>query len=156
MVSELKVLYGPLTDALTITLASIGIGAGRISTQFDNTSTRYKQITIYARIESGATGPTAGEVYKFYIIKDDGNSTVYRSDGLGTTDAAVSVEPPNANFLFSIVVTGGADTAFYGDFVLLDPGRAFSIVFWNDTSQVISTTEADSFIHIIGENLEGQ
>lgn len=155
MVSELKVLYASAVD-LTITLASIASGAGRIAAQFDNTSTRYHKITVAARIESGSVAPAAGEVYRFYLIRDDGHTTVYRSDGLGTTDAAVSTEPPNANFLFSIVVTNTADATFYGDIVVKDPGREFSIVFWNATGQTISTTEADSFIHIVGENLEGQ
>lgn len=155
MVSELQVLYAAPVD-LTITLASIASGAGRITTQFNNATTRYHKVTVFARIESGAVAPVAGEVYKFYLVRFDGDTPEYASDGFSTADAAVSVEPPNANFLFSIVVTATANATFYGDLVVKDPGREFSIVFWNATGQTISTTEADSFIHIIGENLEGQ
>lgn len=151
MTNEIRPIFAS-SEALSITLASIGSGAGRISAQFDNTTSRFDKITVYSRIESGAAAPTVDMVYKYYLIKFDAHATEYASDGFGTADAAVTVEPPNANFLFSILVTADAATFFFGDRVVKDPGPEFSIVFWNATDEAISTTEADNFIHIIGQN----
>lgn len=155
MVVEIKPLFAA-TDILPVTLASIAAANGRITDQEVNTTTRFKSITLYARIQAGATGPTAGRVYQFYLMRDDAHATVYRSDGLGTVDAAVSVKPPNANFLFSIEVDGTDNQVVFGDFYFENPGPLWSVVFWNDTDQAISTTEADSFIHFMGENPEAQ
>ena len=151
MTNEIRPIFASPVD-MTITLASIAAGNGRISAQVDNTTTRFNLITVYARIESGGTGPADEEVYEFYLIKFDADTPEYVSDGFSDADAAVTVKPPNANFIGAIAVTNDADTQFFGDFVVRDPGPEFSIVFWNDTGQTISTTEADSFIHFIGQN----
>jgi len=141
--SEIRQKIGTSTD-LTITLASIADGAGRICTQVDNSNLWVPAVYIHSEIKSGAVAPTAGAIYKFYLVRDDGQG--YRSDGLGSADAAVSTEPENARIVGSIVVTATANKVFYGDFVIQDPGYKWSLVFWNSSGEAINSTEADSYI----------
>lgn len=133
------------STALTISLASIGAAAGRLSTQVDNSTTAAERVQIVAKIESG-TAPTAGGTYRFYLVRYDNNGTPYASEGLGTSDAAVATEPSNAQFIGSIVVTNSGNAFFYGDFIVENPGYKWGVVFWNGTDQALNATGGNHYV----------
>lgn len=156
-----EIIYGTST-ALTITLASIADGAGRLSTIVRNDSDgsgsdRAQAIQIWAAITTGGTAHTDDSLFKFYMVGHDiGLSPNISDDGLGVADAAVTVEPENSQFLFSIRVSTATATIFEGHGTFYDPPPGWSIVMWNATGQTISTTESESIIHYVTVNVEAQ
>ncbi len=157
-----ELIYGPST-ALAITLASIVDGAGRISIRVDNStdasdSDRAQAIQVWASLTTGGIAHTDDSLLKFYLVGHDaGTGTPNISDdALGTIDAAVTVEPENSQFLFSIRVTTATATAFEGHGTFYDPPPGWSIVCWNVTGQTISTTESESVIRYVTVKNEAQ
>lgn len=156
-----ELIYGASTE-LTITLASIADGAGRLATIVDNSvdssgSDRAQAIQVYASITTGAIAHTDDSLFKFYVVGHDaGSSPNISDDNLGTADAALTVEPENSMFLFSIRVTAATATAFEGHGTFYDPPPGWSIAFWNATGQTNSTTEAESVIRFVTVKNEAQ
>ena len=137
--------------ALTITTASISDGNGRISTGVDNSTDEYQKIHLYCRLETG-TSPTADSRIDFYFYREDDHATEYVSDGETLTDGALSAVPPNAQFIGSMISDGTSNTMLYRDMVVDDPGPGrWAVGFINNTGATLSTTEADGFIHWVGE-----
>lgn len=157
-----ELIYGAST-ALTVTLASIADGAGRISTRVDNStdasgSDRAQAIEVWASITTGGVAHTDDSLFKFYLVGHDvGTGTPNISDdALGTSDAAVTVEPENSQFLFSIRVTAATNTAFEGHGTMYDPPPGWSIVFWNATGQTTNSTEGNHSIRHVTIKNEAQ
>lgn len=138
--------------ALTITTVSIADGAGRKSANVDNSTNKYQKIHWYARFKSGSVAPTADSIITIYAWREDNHATEYVTDGDATTDSALSSKPENAQPIGSIVFTATANKSFYGEGIWRDPGPGgWAIGFFNETGQTLSTTEADGFIHWVGE-----
>lgn len=133
----------------TISLASIANGAGRICGVIDNTTARAREGFVHVQVKSGASAPTAGAPYKVYLVRrsNDGTNDI-SDDGLGTTDAAVSTEPAQAECLGSIVVTATSNATFRKSFLMRDLSSKFSIVIWNASGQTISTTGGDHDVQV--------
>jgi hypothetical protein len=137
--------------ALTITTASITDGNGRIATGVDNSTNEYQRIHWYARFETG-TSPTVDTLIELYFFREDDHATQYVSDGETLTDGALSTTPQNAQLVGTMVVTAVSDTMFYVEGVVEDPGPGrWAMGFMNETGATLSTTEADGFIHWVGE-----
>ena len=155
MPNEIKAKQS-VAAALTITVAGLGTGAGRISTQVDNKVALHQKIYLYAKITSGATPPATGALYKFYLIRSDNHATQYVSEGLGLVDAAVAGEPLNAELVMTIVTGALANTGYFADTTFLNPGPEWSILCFNSSGQTINGTPANSFVHWVGENPDVQ
>lgn len=138
--------------AMTITTASIADGNGRIATGVDNSTDEYQKIHLYCRLETGTT-PTADSRVNFYFYREDDHATEYVSDGQTLTDGSLSVTPsPPTQFIGAMISDGTSDTRLYLDTVVHDPGPGrWSVGFMNETGATLSTTEADGFIHWVGE-----
>ena len=137
---------------LTITTASITDGQGRKSANVDNSTDLYQRIHWYTRLASGGTGPTAGTLYEMYAFREDNFATEYTTDGTGTTNVPLIATPENAELIGTVVLTNTANKFFYGEGVWEDPGPGgWAMGFMNEGGQTMSTTEADGFIHWIGE-----
>ena len=144
MSSEIRQKLGD-SVSLAITLASITDGNGRISTQVDNSGTWAPRVLMSVLLKTGAVAPTAGSLYKFYLIRDDGVGIV--DEGLGAADAAVATEPENAHLVGTVTVTATADKSYRSSFLIEDPGYKWSVVFWNATGQTNSTDSNAMAIH---------
>lgn len=139
--------------SLTITLASLGIGAGRVSTQINSNDTgqatsgkNVDSVLVRGHFRMGAVAPTAGKTVEFYIVRGDGASHV---DGnLGTTDAAVATATirDQLELVCAIPVTVTTAADYYFSFILYNPGEAWSIMCWNATDQALDTTAGNFYI----------
>ena len=156
MANEIKELYGSST-ALTITIASLAsstTGVGRQSTIVDNTSTRYQKIILYCMITTGTT-PTANRSIRFYLIRDDNDSTNYRTDGAGASDAALTVKM--AQPIGSLYIDAAtSNLAYYGDFVIENPGPKWGVAIVHDTAVNLNATGGNHYIRYVGVNPEVQ
>ena len=138
--------------ALTITTASIADGAGRKSAHVDNSTDEYQRIHWYIRLRSGTVAPTVDTLYEIYGFREDDHATEYVTDGEATTNSALTATPENAQQIGTILVTADANKFFYKEGVWEDPGPGrWGIGFMNETGQTMHATEADGFIHWVGE-----
>lgn len=82
--ADIKNKYGSAT-AITITLASLGDGSGRQSTEIDNSSNKFIDalVRIKAKGLAGSTGNI--EVYAFAQVGND-----VRTDEAGASDSAIT------------------------------------------------------------------
>ena len=151
--SEIKAKFGTVA-ALTLTHTSVADGAGRVAAIVDNTTVRARKILCAARFKKASAAGTG--LVKYYLVREDGHATDYTTDNLGTSDAAVSTEPPNANLVGSLVTTASTSISFYADFVIEDPGPKWSICFWNASGAAASSTSTDCFVHYIEVTDESQ
>lgn len=133
----------------TITLTSLGNGAGRIGDVIDNTTTQASSCQIYVRTKTGASAPTANTPIKVYLIRHSNMATSLVDNALGTTDAAVSTEPTQAECLGSIIVTTGTATSYEKSFLAYDLSPKYSIVIWNAIGQALSSTAGDHIVQVI-------
>lgn len=140
MANEIKAKFGTLV-AMTITMNGIANGAGRVSTQVDNSTVRATRGLLGVTIKMGTT-PTANSVIKLYLIRATTNvqdGRVANASALGTADAGVATEPLNAECIGTIQVPATAAALSSAVFPIENPGPNFSVVLWNATG---ATTEA--------------
>jgi hypothetical protein len=140
----------------TITGTSLADAAGRISTVIDNTSTRASMAMIFVRTKTGAAAPTAGTPIKLYLIRRSNMGTDLADNALGLTDAAVSVEPIQAELLGSIGVTASTATVYEKSFLAYDLSPKYSLVLWNAIGNALSGTAGDHIVQVIPITPEGQ
>lgn len=141
MANEIRTKFDAVST-FTISLSGLGSNSSRQSTIVTNSNNRASAI-VYMRIRSGNGAPNAGTVYLIYLLRDDGVTTL-RTDGAGTTDAAITIV--NAQLLGTIVVTNNANTNFYGEFdtAALGPlGPKWGIAVTNQTNQSLDATEGN-------------
>lgn len=158
MANEIKSLYGT-TTSITITLANLAsstTGAGRQSDIIDNTSTRYSAVLIFLQVKLG-TGPTSNRGVYVHLIRgdNDGGSTI-RSDGAGTSDAALTVL--NAQQIGGLQDSSSAATGdvLTGEFLVLEPGPQWGIAVHHDTGVNFNNTGSNFVCKFIGINPEVQ
>lgn len=153
MANEIKAKIGT-NQTLTITLASLAsstTGVGRQSTIVDNTTNLYQTIHIYCKVTVGTT-PTAGKNIYVYFLRSNGT---LRTDGAGASDAAHT--RVNARLLGPIAVPAAtSDTAYYGEFVVRNPGKEWGITIVQDTGVALNATAGNHSIAWNGENPEIQ
>jgi len=135
----------------TITLTSLGNGAGRISTKIDNTKTRADRGRLWFRTKMGAVAPTVGTPIKVYLVRHSDMATNLADNALGAVDAAVTAEPVQAECIGAIIVAAVADAVYEASFALDRLPPQFSIVIWNATGQALSTTATHHIIQIVLE-----
>jgi hypothetical protein len=131
----------------TFSFGSVANAAGRIAAEIDNTSVRATRGQVSVRLKTGAVAPTAGSLYKVYLIRNSNDATNIQGGrggtALGTADAAVSVEPVNAECVGAVTLTASTATTFDEVFPVQDPGPKFSFVVWNASGQTVDTTNGN-------------
>lgn len=157
MASEIKDKFSA-TSALTITLASLAnstVGVGRQSTMIDNTTTRYSALLIFVNIKMG-TSPTANTGVFIHLIRASTSGTPIRSDGAGTTDAALTVL--NAQQIGGLQLSTSPSTGdvLKGEFLVLNPGPTWGIAIHQNTGVALDATGSNHVIEYIGINPESQ
>jgi hypothetical protein len=145
MANEILDKFNTVTN-VTLTTTALTSANGQISAKVDNTTTRAGRMKVYWRIKT-ATAPTAGEVYKLYLIEEDNHATEFVSAGLTLGDADVTAEPTSARLIDLITLTASGTTFFYGQTTVHDLPPTFGFVLWNASSQTASSTDTDCFVH---------
>lgn len=125
----------------TISLASIGNAAGRISAVIDNTATKAGRGYLGIKVKTGTT-PTANNTIRVYLIRQTAEANNVKGGGgaLGDIDAAVTAEPVNAELVMVITNTATSDTEYSEVVMVYDPGPKFSIVVWNGSGAALHAT----------------
>jgi len=153
MANDILAEFGGNTN-LTLTLASLAsstAGVGRQSTIVDNSTTRYQIIHLFMKITTGTT-PTANRNFYIYLIKSNGT---LRSDGAGASDAAIT--RLNARLLGAIAMNSAtSNVAYYGEFIIRNPGKEWGIIVVHDTGVNLNSTEGNHGYSWYGENPEIQ
>jgi hypothetical protein len=155
MPSETLAKYGTLVSP-TITLTSLANGAGRVSDAVDNTTVRAPACMVYFQVTTGGSAPTANTPIKLYLIRRSNQSTDIADSNLGTTDAAVTVEPTNAEQVGSVVVTNATNTSYYKSFLVYDLPAKYSFVVWNATGQALNSTAGNFVFQVVPVTMEAQ
>jgi len=121
---------------VTISLNSLGSAAGRISDQIDNSAILAKEGVAFVQLTTGGTAPTANTVYRVWLIRrsSDGSNDI-SDNALGTTDAALTVEPTWGILLGTFEVPNTANFTMERALDLYGLTPFFSIAVWNATNQ---------------------
>jgi len=135
--------------ALIATLTAITDAQGRVSDRVDNNTANKRAIRFNVRIRSGGTGPDLGVGYLFYFHRQDDETTSHQDDGVGESDADLSVQPSSSELVGSIILTADINTVYQTSFVVYDPGPFWSLSFWNDSGQTIHATEGDHYLRYV-------
>lgn len=145
----------PIASAsFTITLGSLGVGAGVSSDLIDNSS-NYPAAIVYVAIKTG-TAPSDGGIYEVYLLR--GNKAVaapptYTTDGVATSGAAYTAV--NAVSLGQIRVSNSANTFFFGEFDTgwIGPlGPSWGIAVRNGTNQAANaSSHVAEYVYIVSE-----
>ena len=152
MASGLKPVFQAKAN-FTIMLASLANGSARLSTSVSN-STGYYGALINISIMSGATPPTAGALYRVFLIRSVSEVTGSQGGdddaGLGGAQTGVFSDGgftiQNAPQLGSILVTATANKVFTGTFDTKPHGplpNIWGIAVLNSSGQALNATEGN-------------
>ena len=137
-----------ITEAVvdfTITLGGLADGAARQSDIVSNTN-NFPAFVGYSRLQKG-TGPTAGTVCRFHLIREDDGTPVYRSDDAGASDALITIS--NATPIGVMAIEAATNnTNWYTDFDSRPAGplgQGFGLSVGNESGAALNATEANSF-----------
>lgn len=154
MPSEIKDKFGSST-ALSITLASLANGSARQSTIVDNTTDRFSRVIVYAKVKQG-TSPTGNKTVTAYLLRDDNNGTNHRTDGAGSSDAAITVLNAQLIGIMNNKSSPSTGDVLYGEFTIDNPGPKWGIAIQNDTGVNLDSTGSNHWVRFVGINPEAQ
>lgn len=149
--ADVKTGYGSSGQALTITLASLADSstAGRESTSVDNSSNKWLDVFIAAKIKTQNSGsisaPSAVFVYAYATA--DGGTTW--PDTVTGTDAAITLNSPTQLKLLGAIYAAAINTQYKGgpwSLAALFGGRMpekWGVVVQNDSGTALSATGSD-------------
>lgn len=134
--------YGTSNQALTITLASLASGAGRVAAAIDNSSLLYPNVLVQGKFLTGTVSGNQ-QVIIYGAASADGGTTY--TDNVGASNAAV-VTQPKAAIPIAAVGQLATTTSYYWGPVAIS--RAFcgampsswSVIVWNDGGGTFSAT----------------
>jgi hypothetical protein len=157
MPSEALAKYGTIVKP-TITLTSLATARGQSSALVDNTTVRAPMATVYLKVTTGGTAPTANTPIKCYLIRrsNDGTTDLIENPVTATTTANHTVEPTNAELLGSIVVTAATDATYIKAFLAYDLPSEYQILVWNATGQALNATSTNHELQIQPTTMEAQ
>tara|TARA_R110000868_G_scaffold84663_7_gene238602 strand:+ start:1150 stop:1659 length:510 start_codon:yes stop_codon:yes gene_type:complete len=122
------------SSQLTITLASLATDpnllVGRQSTEFDNTSTLYPNISVTGKITVG-TSPTTAKEIRVYLIrpmKDGTYPDAFTATDAGRTITSVGTRDSCCKLIARIDTVGTSDLTYYFDSGNIAAIFGFSIV----------------------------
>lgn len=147
--------------ALTISLASITEGNGRVSTAVSNASPSKPRIIIFAQITMG-TNPVANSIVELYLIRGDAASPNIQDDNHGTgtpngtSDDAFTAM--NAQIIGTLRNSGTPATGdvLRGSFIVDEPGLLWSIGVKNRSGVTLNGTGSNHVIRYSFVNPEIQ
>lgn len=144
------------STALTISLASIATGAGRVSTAVSNASPSKPRVRIYAQIKMG-TSPVANSNVEVYLIRGDVSSSPnIQDDNAGVSDAAYTAL--NAQLIGTLrnAASPATGDVLRGSFTVDEPGLIWSIGIMNKSGVNLDSTGGNHVIRYTYINPEVQ
>lgn len=134
---------------ITLTLASLANGAGRISGQHDRGSGAKPTIYRWQGRFRANVNPAVGAVVRLYLVTaDDGT---YVDGDFGTADAAVSSENDFLNALqLGVAIADAASTTkdFVASGLVEIRSRYISLGVWNALGQALNGTSGDHEVRL--------
>lgn len=140
----------------TITLASLANNAGRVSAIIDNTTTRAPMAMVFVKVTTGGTAPNAGTPIRVYLIRHSNDTTDLSDNGLGSADAALTVEPTAGEVLGAIIVTAATNTTYTKTFLAYDLPPDYNIAVWNAIGQALNATAGNFEVQVLPITMEAQ
>lgn len=149
--ADVKTAYGSSGQALTITLASLADSstAGRESTSVDNSSNKFLDVLISAKVKTQNSGsisaPSAAFIYAYGTA--DGGTTW--PDAVTGSDAAITLNSPTQLKLLGAIYAAAINTQYKGgpwSLAALFGGRMpekWGVVVVNDAGTALSATGSD-------------
>jgi hypothetical protein len=140
-------------STLTITLASVADGAGRVATQYNGGTNFPTKGWISVKMSPGIS-PTTGNLLELYLAYSDGQGTENITDGSDTdygitaSDGALPIKPINIQSIGAIAMSG--TTSPHRKVIpVFDLSQKWSLVAWNSTGDSLSVTAGDFEIKFI-------
>jgi hypothetical protein len=141
------------SSVMTITLASLADAGVRQSTMIDNTDNA-QMVRVFFKVTTGTT-PTDNKTIEFYLLSgDDPASSNIRTDNAGASDAGITLV--TAPLVFAIPTDNTSDKAYYGSFLIRNPGIEWGIAVKNNTGVVLNSTGGNHELRYVPENQEVQ
>ena len=142
--AEIKQKLGS-SAALTITLASLGDGAGRCSTAIDNSSVQAVSADVYVKIKTAGTMASPNYLLVYLVRSEDGTNY---DDAFAGSDAAFT--PVNATLIgiISAPTTGTTYQAVLNTEVAGNLPRKYAIAIFNDTGAALDSTAGNHAVSI--------
>ena len=134
-------------NALTITLASLANNGQRASAAIDNTTNQDLDAAVMVKIKTGASSVSSTGTVNVYAYGSADGGTTY-SDGIGGTDAGVTLtSPPNVKLIGLINAVANATSYVGGPFSVASvfgylPGK-WGIVVENGTGATLDATSGN-------------
>lgn len=156
--ASIKTEYGSV-QALTITLASLADSAtaGRESTAVSNTTDKFLDVLVSARIKPQNSGSiSAPSAVLFYVAASIDGGTDYPDAVAGTGDAAVTINSPHQLKLLGVINVAAINVSYKGgpwSVAQLFGGKMpekWVIVAINDCGTALSATGSDHFVKYQG------
>lgn len=156
--ADIKTAYGSSGQALTITLTSLADSAtaGRESTAVDNSSNKFLDALVTAKIKTQNSGsitdPKAVFVY-CYASVDSGSEF---PDTVTGTDAAITLNDPTQLKLLGVLYVAAINTTYKGgpwSIAAMYGGKMperWGIVIRNDCGTALSSTGGDHVVEYQG------
>lgn len=146
---ETAVTFATSGGTVTMTLTSLGNGAGRLSAQHDRGSgSKPSWYRWQARFRCNVSPSIGTAIYIYLVTGDDGS---YVDGDFGTADAAVSAltDLSNARIL-GVVVCDAASTTkdFVASGLCWLRSRYVSVAVWNASGQALNGTAADHEVRL--------
>lgn len=140
----------------TITLASLANNAGRVSAIIDNTTTRAPMAMVFVKVTTGAVAPNVGTPIRVYLIRHSNDTTDLSDNGLGSADAALTVEPTAGEVLGAIIVTTATNATYIKTFLAYDLPPDYNIAVWNAIGQALNATAGNFEVQVLPITMEAQ
>ena len=136
--------YGTSNQAMTVTLTSLGSGAGRVATAVSNTSNLFTDVLAFLKFKTGTV--SGNKQLLIYGIGSADGGTTY-TDNVGGTDAAVSTQPPSAPIVGGVGALASTTSYSAGPFSIRQAfgsvPEKWSLAAWNDGGGTFSVTATD-------------
>jgi hypothetical protein len=148
MAGDIKGKFGANSQALTITLASLGSTSARASTAIDNSSNVYEDILFFLKVKSGASSTSTSGVVNVYAVGSVDGGTTYGENATGSDAGITLTSPPQPRLIGQVNVVANA-TTYYSE--LMSVAAAFGgrlpqyivIIIENRTGGTLDGTEGN-------------
>ena len=155
MGTQISSIFGAST-AITVTgfasLASSTSGVGYQTALISNISSSEGAmiIRVYYKITTGTT-PTVNNTFQFYLLQGDAASPTITTDNASASAGGLTIV--NAPCLAVVPVSASSNVAYYGSFVIRNPGPLWGICIVNSTGAALNATGSNFTMTYVTESI---
>lgn len=107
-------------------------------------------VRVYYKITTGTT-PTVNDTFQFYLLQGDAASPTITTDNASTSAGALTVV--TAPLLAVVPVTATSNVAYYGSFIIRNPGPLWGICIVNSTGAALNATGSNFTMTYVTESI---